>query len=164
MWGRCWDLESPRGTFARWRVVGEEHSGGDLLIRCNVRLEDWWVVYWYRDSHERKLGHCEMRITDLTLRREDLRGLSQQVRAWLQLPLADLRDSSIDITCDMGSSHDNRLTLVVRREPASTCGSKPTARLRYLIESLSGEMSFEVNPSCLRILVDGIDRALEVPA
>ena len=156
-----WELPSNSGReVCRWTVVASEGAGAERVYRCDVVLEGAF--------HEAILGgesggstDYSLAIRGLQVGVRELDRLNQWVREWLSLSLRELYERELELDCTMGSLFDQHLGLTLgRRDDTIHTVGQTVATLRYFVGRMRGELSYPVDPTCLRTLADGIERTL----
>lgn len=157
-----WELPSNSGReVSRWTVIETCGSGDERAYRCDIALEGQFYSEMFDSAAVGDLRDFGLVIHGLMLRHHELQRLVSHLREWLSLPPAELRDRSLDLTCGMGGLFDQSLRLALGQRDDTLSGGRPVATLVYLVGRMKGELSYPVDPSCLKIMADGIERILE---
>ena len=173
----CWQLSSSSGReVSRWTVTEIDGTGSARTFCCEVSLEG----RFYGDAldsnptstpaststststsveESRDFG---LVVRGLLLRQDELSRLVDTLREWLDLTPVQQRQRPLALDCGMGALFDQSLRLTLGLRDDTLVLDRPVATLAYIVGRLRGELSYAVDPSCLQILVEGIEAALEV--
>ena len=156
-----WELPSSSGReTSRWTVTEINGEGAERSFRCDVVLEGQFYGETLDSSSASDLRDFDLVVRGLQLRHDELSRLVDTLREWLGLPLAQLRDHVLEISCGMGGLFDQSLCLTLGQRADTISDGRPVATLEYIVGRLRGELSYPVDQSCLRIMAEGIEAVL----
>jgi hypothetical protein len=160
--GNYWELPSNSGReVSRWTVTEVRGEAAEKTYRCDVALEGRFYGDTLGSAVVDEIKDFSLVVRGLQLRHQELSRLVDRLRQWLSLPLAALKDRSLEFSCGMGGLFDQSLLLTLGQRDDTISGGRPVATLAYIVGRMNGELSYPVDPSCLEILADGIERVLE---
>jgi len=154
-----WELPASSGRErAVWKVVRRENDG----FCCDVELRGRYFGELLEAAPQAALPRSDfvLELRGLQLLAVDLQRFADHLREWLQLPLAELRQRSLAVSCGMGGLFDQHLQLELGPRDDTISAGRPVATLGYVVGRLRGELSYVVDPGCLEILERGIRAAL----
>lgn len=156
-----WGLVSSSGRDrVTWLATAIEDGGDGPALRCDIALEGRFFGESL-DSGSREPGpDFRLDIRGLAIGISTLVRLHDHLKRWLDLPLAEMGRTRLELDCDMGSLFDQQVLLIVGQRADVLSSGHPVATVKYIVGRMSGEMSFVTDQSCLSGLRAGIGETL----
>ena len=135
------ELDSP----STWR--GE--PGIETVFRLDARHFD--------SEHDHDLT---TRIESLWISVRSLAALHRDLQSWLDLPLAQLRDTELTGTYSLALLPSQRLDLVFGRRDGTISDGHPTLGIECAAGNLEARFHFVTDQSCLRLFDTQLEKAV----
>jgi hypothetical protein len=159
---RRWELPSSSGReLCTWTVVEVGTRDDDRTYQCDVSLEGCFFGETLDPWAGTRDPDFALVVRGMLLRRDELERLARTLGEWLSLSPAELRDRALELSCGMGGLHDQSILLTLGRRDDTSSMGRPVATVSYLVGRMRGELTYIVDQSCLRVLMEGIERALD---
>jgi len=156
-----WLLSSNSGRESvSWVLTDAQPGGRGQVVTCDIHLAGQYFGSSLA-AGDRELRDYELSLYGMAVGVVELERLSSTISTWHQLPLAEQARHKLAVECNVGALFDQSLTLILGRRDDRLSGGNPVATFKYLVGSLSGELVFVTDQSCLFGLAAGIHEALE---
>ena len=147
----AWELKSNSGSERiRWDVRSANGAGDSLTLVCDLSVR---ASSWRSGSNP---GDVDLTIHELYVRGGSLDLLERHLRAWVELPLAELARTPLEYSTDAGGVFDSGVRLGFGPRADLIASHHPCVTLRYDVGRLAVEFSFVTDQTCIRELCDGI--------
>lgn len=153
-----WQLDSSSGDESvRWDVREERPGRDGKTLVCDVFLSG---RYFGAELRSPTSGGPDFSLVlgGLEIGTVELDRLAAYIREWLQLQPIEQINHPPAFECSVGALHDQSLILSLGPRDDIASDGKPVATFRYIVGRLTGEFVFVTDQTCLRRLVEGIER------
>jgi hypothetical protein len=156
MTGASWTLVSNSGREKVTWFARRRERGDDAVLTCDILLEGQFFGDALGSGRPDPPPDFGLEIRGLAIRLSTLQRLHEHLQRWLELPLAEMRTSRLELDCDMGGLFDQHVHLILGDRADILASGHPVATVKYLVGRMSGELSFLTDPSGLASLCEDL--------